>query len=81
MPHFHCLSGVKIPKIIYGTAWKKDRTADLVETALEQGFLGIDTACQPKHYNEPGVGEGIQRVFSKQLLSRESLFIQTKYTP
>ena len=25
-------AGVKMPRIIYGTAWKKDRTADLVPT-------------------------------------------------
>jgi len=66
--------------MIYGTAWKKKRTAELVETALDQGFLGVDTACQPKHYHEPGVGEGLQRAFSKGI-ARESLFIQTKYTP
>lgn len=80
MTHFTCLSGVQIPKMLYGTAWKKERTAYLVETALKQGFLGIDTACQPKHYNEAGVGEGLRRAFSKGL-SRESLFLQTKYTP
>jgi hypothetical protein len=40
-----------MPKIIYGTAWKKDRTADLVVKAITLGFRGIDTACQPKHYN------------------------------
>ena len=48
-----------IPPIIYGTAWKQDATAALVERALRLGFRGIDTACQPKHYNEPGVGAGL----------------------
>ena len=43
--------GVDIPRIIYGTAWKKEQTAVLVEQAIEQGFRAIDTACQPKHYN------------------------------
>lgn len=46
----------KIPNIFYGTAWKKGKTAELVEKALRAGFRGIDTACQPKHYNEAGVG-------------------------
>ena len=46
--------GVKMPPIIYGTAWKKHRTAALVEQAIGLGFRGIDTACQPKHYNEAG---------------------------
>lgn len=77
MNHFESLSGVKIPLQIYGTAWKKERTADLVEQALQKGFRGIDTACQPKHYNEPLVGEGI----SRSGLTRNELFIQTKFTP
>ncbi|MEJ2657431.1 MAG: hypothetical protein P8012_09570 [Desulfobacterales bacterium] len=37
-------AGVKMPRIIYGTAWKKDRTADLVVKAIQLGFRGIDTA-------------------------------------
>lgn len=49
------------PAVFYGTAWKKEKTADLVELALRKGFRGIDTACQPKHYNEKGVGDGIAR--------------------
>lgn len=40
-----------LPSVFYGTAWKKDKTADLVEAALKAGFRAIDTACQPKHYN------------------------------
>lgn len=69
-----------IPRLIYGTAWKKARTAELVEKAVLYGFRGIDTACQPKHYYEPGVGEALQRIKAKGI-SRESLFIQTKFTP
>ena len=71
---------VKMPKLIYGTAWKKDRTADLVEMAILSGFRGIDTACQPKHYNEPQVGEAIRRLV-EQGIGREELFVQTKFTP
>jgi len=44
--------------ILYGTAWKKDQMARLVEEAVTAGFRYIDTACQPKHYNEADVGEG-----------------------
>jgi diketogulonate reductase-like aldo/keto reductase len=69
-----------LPTLIYGTAWKKERTADLVEKALLTGFRGIDTACQPKHYNEQGVGEALRRV-KVQGIDRKSLFIQTKFTP
>jgi len=73
-------AGVKMPRIIYGTAWKKDRTADLVEKAIQAGFRGIDTACQPKHYNEPLVGAALQRM-KKHGIEREALFLQTKFTP
>lgn len=40
-----------IPNMFYGTAWKKERTSDLVALAIKSGFRAIDTACQPKHYN------------------------------
>jgi hypothetical protein len=36
-----------MPSILYGTAWKKERTCDLVVEAVRAGFRGIDTACQP----------------------------------
>lgn len=36
--------------MLYGTAWKADRTAKLVHQALRSGFRGVDTAAQPKHY-------------------------------
>ena len=55
-------AGLKMPCIIYGTAWKKERTADLVSKALQAGFRGIDTACQPKHYDERLVGVALQRM-------------------
>ena len=73
-------AGVKMPRIIYGTAWKKDRTADLVVKAILSGFRGIDTACQPKHYNEPLVGTALQRLKGHGI-KREALFLQTKFTP
>ena len=77
---FTTSAGVKMPWLIYGTAWKKERTADLVVKAIQAGFWGIDTACQPKHYDEPLVGAALQRL--KELrVERESLFVQTKFTP
>ena len=72
--------GVKIPRIIYGTAWKEKRTADLVVQAVRAGFRGIDTACQPKHYNEPLIGVALLRLKDHDI-ERESLFLQTKFTP
>jgi diketogulonate reductase-like aldo/keto reductase len=74
------LSSIAMPRLLYGTAWKKEKTADLVTTAVKYGFRGIDTACQPKHYNEAGVGEAIQRLTSVGI-TRSDLYIQTKFTP
>lgn len=72
------LAGVhatKMPKLVYGTAWKKERSADLVYMALKSGFRGIDTAAQPKHYNEAGVAAGFRRAVSEGLLKREDIFV------
>jgi len=67
--------------MIYGTAWKKEKTKELVELAIKKGFRAIDTACQPKHYREDLVGKGIAQALKENNLSREDLFIQTKFTP
>ena len=72
--------GIKLPRIIYGTAWKKERTAVLVEQALALGFRGIDTAGQPKHYDEAGVGLGLAQAM-KLGLNRQDIYLQTKFTP
>ncbi|KAL6871237.1 putative aldo-keto reductase [Trichoderma novae-zelandiae] len=73
-------ASARIPKLVYGTAWKKDQTADLVYLALKTGFRGIDTAAQPKHYDERGVGAGVKRAIGEGIIKREDLFIQTKFT-
>ncbi|KAL7623852.1 hypothetical protein AAE478_005408 [Parahypoxylon ruwenzoriense] len=69
-----------MPKLLYGTAWKKDATADLVFLALKTGFRGIDTAAQPRHYNEHLVAEGVKSAISSGFLTRGDVFIQTKFT-
>ena len=71
--------GLFIPDFIYGTAWKEDRTAALTELALRMGFRGIDTACQPKHYDEAGVGAGVKACLNARLVRRD-LYLQTKFT-
>jgi len=65
------------PTILYGTAWKRERTYELVLAALRAGFRGIDTACQPKHYDEAAVGAALET----SGLRRADLYVQTKYTP
>jgi diketogulonate reductase-like aldo/keto reductase len=72
--------GIPQPRLIYGTAWKEERTADLTELAIRQGFRAIDTANQRKHYFEEAVGQGISRAISTGMVTREDLFLQTKFT-
>jgi diketogulonate reductase-like aldo/keto reductase len=66
--------GVRVPGIMYGTAWKEDRTQGLVEAALAAGFRAFDTANQRKHYHEAGAGEALR------MRERGKLFVQTKFT-
>lgn len=73
-------NGVRIPPLLYGTAWKEEATQALTELAIEQGFRGIDTANQRKHYYEAAVGQGIAAAIHKGLVRREDLFLQTKFT-
>jgi len=70
----------KFPTLKYGTAWKKDQTAALVRLAIVSGFRHIDTACQPKHYNEAQVGEGWINAAEELGLVRQDIWIQTKFT-
>mmetsp|Transcript_23120 Transcript_23120/g.34136 ORF Transcript_23120/g.34136 Transcript_23120/m.34136 type:complete len:366 (-) Transcript_23120:1800-2897(-) len=74
------LGSKKKPYLIYGTAWKKEDTAHFVSEAIKAGFRFIDTACQPKHYNEAGVGDGWISAAEEIGLSRKDLFLQTKFT-
>jgi diketogulonate reductase-like aldo/keto reductase len=69
-----------VPDIIYGTAWKKERTQGLVEEAIKQGFRAVDTACQPKHYHEKGIGDALHELYSQNIIQREDIFLQTKFT-
>ena len=75
----HLTSRQFIPALVYGTAWKKEATSDLVYQALGSGFMGIDTACQPKHYREDLVGAGLRRALADGKL-RADIYVQTKYT-
>ncbi|KIW79823.1 hypothetical protein Z517_06438 [Fonsecaea pedrosoi CBS 271.37] len=69
-----------LPAFIYGTAWKKEATADLVYQALCNGFTAIDTAAQPKHYREDLVAAGISRAIKDGKINRSEVYIQTKFT-
>jgi diketogulonate reductase-like aldo/keto reductase len=65
---------VQVPKLIYATAHKRHRTAELVTKAFQAGFRGVDTAHgERKRYNESAVGEALV----------DGVFVQLKvhYTP
>jgi diketogulonate reductase-like aldo/keto reductase len=74
------IDGVRVPRFFYGTAWKEDDTTRLTTLALHQGFRGIDTANQRRHYHEAGVGQAIADSVKSGLVVREDLFLQTKFT-
>ena len=69
-----------VPEFMYGTAWKEDRTPALTELAVRTGFRAIDTANQRRHYFEAGVGQGLAAVYRAGIVTRDDLFLQTKYT-
>lgn len=77
---FFSLDGMQVPRFLYGTAWKEEQTKPLTELALRQGFRGIDTANQRRHYYEAAVGQAIADMIQTGLVKREELFLQTKFT-
>ncbi|KAH7053065.1 aldo-keto reductase [Macrophomina phaseolina] len=74
------LHAISNPPFIYGTAWKKDASAKLVKDALAAGFVAVDTAAQPRHYQEPLVGAGMRDALKALSLKREQIYVQTKFT-
>ena len=72
-------NNIAIPSFMYGTAWKKEATAHLVQLAVTSGFMAIDTANQLIHYDEALVGEALQAL-AKNGIKRDTLFLQTKFT-
>jgi diketogulonate reductase-like aldo/keto reductase len=77
----NCLiEGVRVPRLLYGTAWKEEETERLTGLAFRQGFRGIDTANQRRHYHEAAVGQAVATAIADGLVTREELFLQTKFT-
>ncbi|KAL8897324.1 MAG: hypothetical protein Q9207_007267, partial [Kuettlingeria erythrocarpa] len=73
-------SDVPVP-MIYGTAWKADRTGEFVTQALKAGLRCIDTACQPGHYREDLVGDAVRNCIETGVITRKEIYLQTKFTP
>ena len=74
------MTSTGVPDFLYGTAWKEDRTAALTELALRQGFRGIDTANQRRHYVEAAVGQALAAAYRAGIVTRADVFVQTKFT-
>ncbi len=72
-------NGITVPAFMYGTAWKKEATTQLVQLAVASGFRAIDTANQLIHYQEALVGDALLEL-AKQGFARDTLFLQTKFT-
>src|SRR5436309_9956954 len=62
---------VPIPSFMYGTAWKKEATTRLVQSAVAAGFRAIDTANQLIHYQEALVGDALQALAKNGIRSEE----------
>src|SRR5258705_13244803 len=71
---------VALPLIMYGTAWKEDRTQALVLEAIATGFRAFDTANQRKHYVKEEVGAAVRTAIASGSVMQEDLFLQTKFT-
>ncbi len=74
------VQGIAVPAFFYGTAWKEEHTSRLVLTALGEGFRGIDTANQRRHYFEAAVGDAVEAFIKAGEPARSDLFLQTKFT-
>jgi diketogulonate reductase-like aldo/keto reductase len=66
------------PAFIYGTAWKKDQTKKLVKEALVAGFRRVDTAAQPRHYQEHLVGDALREAYSDGVVNRENVYVSVE---
>lgn len=70
------LPGTSLPNLlIYGTAWKGEKTGELVIQAFRCGYRSFDTAAQPKHYREDLVGEAIRKILAEGVIERSELFV------
>jgi diketogulonate reductase-like aldo/keto reductase len=74
------MPSTQTPTFFYGTAWKEERTTALVRLALRAGFRAIDTANQRRHYFEAGVGEALAAAYREGVVTRDDVFLQTKFT-
>lgn len=48
----------------------------LVIEAFHSGFTGVDTAAQPRRYQDQLVGSSLRRVLRHKILTREDVFVR-----
>ncbi len=72
---FH--DGTKFPQMGFGT-WKisLEDTADVVYSAIKEGYRHID--CAQDYANEKQVGEGVRRAIKDGIVTRKELFLTSK---
>jgi hypothetical protein len=61
----------------------QEQTEAHTTDAIKLGYRGLDTANQPRHYDESAVGAALSKAYADEALglSRGNLFLQTKFTP
>lgn len=65
-----------IPEIVYGTAFKFDATAELVEAALKSGIRGLDSAAVTSGpYREKLVGDGAKAAMTTSNIKRNDIWV------
>lgn len=70
-------SSSKIPRLIYGTAFKDEaQTKLLVKQALTLGYRGIDTANVRNNYKEAEAGDAIRELIRDGVVRREDLYVR-----
>src|ERR1700737_1473401 len=67
---------VAVPLVMYGTAWKEDRTQALVLEAIATGFRAFDTANPRKNDVEKKVGAAVRAAISYGTVTPENFFLQ-----
>src|SRR5260370_42051454 len=71
---------VAVPRIMYGTAWKEDRTQSFGLEAIASGFRAFDTANQRKHYVKEEGSAPVRTEIASRTATQEDLHLQTKFT-
>ena len=67
---------VAVPLIMYGTAWKEDRTQALAVEAISTGFRAFDTANQREHYVEEEVDAAVTAAMRRVWLHEKIFFFK-----